>query len=127
MARERGQTSSEYIALIVVVAAAILAVSFTDLGEAIRSQVVAAVEGIGGGGGAGGPGGPGAGGPGGGLPPGQSYGPGQGGPGQGGAPGPGGGHAEGPTATQSDPVNSLTGAFVTQATDATIPGPGLPW
>jgi len=38
LARERGQTSSEYITLIVVVAAAILAVSFTDVGEAIRSQ-----------------------------------------------------------------------------------------
>jgi len=41
---ERGQTAPEYIALIVVVAAAILAVSFTDFGEAVRDKVVPAVE-----------------------------------------------------------------------------------
>lgn len=36
-------------------------------------------------------------------------------------------HAENPTGTQSDPVNSATGAFTATATDASLPGIGLPF
>lgn len=37
----------------------------------------------------------------------------------------GGSHAVDPSGTQSDPVNSLTGAFESQVTDAQLPAPGL--
>lgn len=36
-------------------------------------------------------------------------------------------HANNPTGCQSDPVNSATGSFLTQATDMTLPGIGLPF
>lgn len=115
--RQRGAISAEYIALIVVVVAALAVVAAsTGVSEAITGRITALIEGIGGDGPRGGAGdGSDASGDSGELPPGQTFGPG------------GGEHANDPTGTQSDPVNSLTGAFESQVTDARMPAPGVPF
>jgi len=49
MLRERGQTSAEYVGLILVVAAVIALVATSSIGEAVTTKVTCAIQGMGGG------------------------------------------------------------------------------
>lgn len=125
-ARERGQTSAEWVGMLAFIAAmvAVLVAAGPGIGGTLRDTIASIFGGGQSSGGSPVDGGPLAG-PFGPLPPidydgpslpdGQTY---------GGGTGP---HGSNPTGQQSDPVNSATGAWISSGTDLALPGPGVPF